>query len=561
MKNDVRQLLDRHFDTAFAAPDGIKKLRELILTLAMQGKLVAQDPKDPPASELLKEIEAEKKRLTRRREGAKGKSAKIKELPTIKPEEVPYELPEGWRWVRLGGITDYNGRKKIAGDMIAPDTWVLDLEDIEKETSRVLHRAKFSERQSKSTKSSFSKGDVLYGKLRPYLDKVVVADDDGVCTTEIVPIAPFTCILPEFLKWLLKRPAFLAHVNSLMYGVKMPRLGTEDAVMSIHPLPPLPEQNRIVAKIDELMARCDDLEKLRTEREHLRLSVHTAAIQQLLDEAASASFASSRLRVSQFLFSHFEDLYTVKENITELRKAILQLAVMGKLVPQDPNDLPAIKLLKEIEAEKKRLVKAGKINQPKPLPGIKPEEEPYELPEGWEWVQFENVVDIGSGVAKGRNLAGKNVISIPYLRVANVQRGFLDLDEIKKIEIADNEVDKYSLRFGDLLITEGGDWDKVGRACIWREEISLCVHQNHIFRARKFFHEQNEVWLEKYLNSPIARIYFAGASKQTTNLASINKTQLRSCPVPIPPLPEQHRIVAKIDQLMALCRTFNTPNC
>lgn len=541
------ELLEQHFDTAFAAPDGIKILRELILSLAMQGKLVPQDPKDQPASELLKEIEGEKRRLVKA-----GKIKQPKPLPEIKAEEVPYELPQGWEWVRLGVIVDYNGRNNIDANEITPNTWLLDLEDIEKDTSRVIYRAKYSERQSKSTKSTFKKGDVLYGKLRPYLNKVVVADNDGVCTTEIVPIVPFKGIDSEYLRWLLKRPSFLAHVNSLMYGVKMPRLGTDDAIQSIHPLPPVAEQHRIVAKIDQLMARCDELEKLRAVREQKRLAVHTAALKRLLDAPERDTFTGAW----HFITRHFGQLYSVKENVSELRKAILQLAVRGKLVPQDPNDPPARKLLQEIEAEKQRLVKAGKIKQPKPLPPIKPEEVPFQLPQGWEWARFDDIVDITSGITKGRNLVGRKLVSMPYLRVANVQRGYLDLNEIKKIEIPDNEIEKFQLLDGDLLITEGGDWDKVGRTSIWRSEIPLCAHQNHIFRARKILEQQDEAWLETYLNSPIARNYFAGAAKQTTNLASINKTQLRGCLIPFPPLAEQRRIVAKIDQLMALCDTL-----
>ena len=157
--------------------------------------------------------------------------------------------------------------KIVLQEKLLLNTWLLDLEDIEKDTSRIIYRAKYSERLSTSTKSTFQKGDVLYGKLRPYFNKVVVADADGVCTTEIIPIVPSSAIDSQFLRWLLKRPTFLTHVDSLMYGVKMPRLGTDDAVKSIHPLPPLAEQKRIVAKIDQLMARCDELEKLRAERE------------------------------------------------------------------------------------------------------------------------------------------------------------------------------------------------------------------------------------------------------------------------------------------------------
>lgn len=252
----ILELLQKHFDTAFAAPDGIKKLRELILTLAMQGKLVPQDPNDLPASELLKDIEAEKQRLVK-----EGKIKKPKPLPPVTEAERPYDLPQGWEWTRLQSFSDYNGRPNIDPSEIADDTWLLDLEDIEKETSRLICRARYFQRESKSTKSTFKEGDVLYGKLRPYLDKVLVADSAGVCTTKIVPIVPSKAVIPEFLRWLLKRPSFLSHVNTLMYGVKMPRLGTEDAINSVHPIPPVHEQYRIVAKIDQLMVLCDTLDQ------------------------------------------------------------------------------------------------------------------------------------------------------------------------------------------------------------------------------------------------------------------------------------------------------------
>ena len=141
----------------------------------------------------------------------------------------------------------------------------------------------------------------------------------------------------------------------------------------------------------------------------------------------------------------------------------------------------------------------------------------------------------------------------PYLRVANVQRGYLDLKVIKYLPIPINDFCRYEVLPNDLLITEGGDWDKVGRTAIWNGEVSCYIHQNHVFKARRFLPKQNIFWLQSYMNSLPARTYFANASKQTTNLASINKTQLRNCPIPLPPLPEQRRIVAKVDALMALC--------
>jgi len=252
----VGKLLAEHFDVAFSTPNGIRRLRDLILTLAMEGKLVSQNPGDPPAKQFVQDVEKNRESFFRQ-----GKSRIFKSLPRIEPDEIPGPLPAGWEWVRLGEIADYNGRENVEPEFISPKTWLLDLEDIEKETSRLLYRANYSERQSKSTKSTFKNGDVLYGKLRPYLDKVLIADSDGVCTTEIIPIVPSHAVCSEFLRWQLKRPHFIAHVNTLMYGVKMPRLGTEDAIKSIHPLPPLPEQHRIVKKINELMTACDALER------------------------------------------------------------------------------------------------------------------------------------------------------------------------------------------------------------------------------------------------------------------------------------------------------------
>ncbi|MNZ26460.1 Type-1 restriction enzyme EcoKI specificity protein [compost metagenome] len=239
--------------------------------------------------------------------------------------------------------------------------------------------------------------------------------------------------------------------------------------------------------------------------------------------------------------------------IKKLRELILELAVRGKLVPQDPSDEPASELLKRIHVEKQRLLVASKARKQKELAADVLSEPPYGVPSGWEWQTLDSVLYVTGGVTLGRKLAGRKLLSKPYLRVANVQRGHLVLDQIKEVEIPEDEVEKYLLLSGDLLITEGGDWDKVGRTAIWRDELPECLHQNHVFRARAVTAEWEPRWAEIYLNSATAREYFAGSSKQTTNLASINMTQLRACAFPLPPLAEQHRIVTKVDELMALC--------
>lgn len=229
----------------------LENLNQAILQEAVQGKLVKQDQKDEPANELLKRIKAEKAKS--------GK--KEKPLPPIKPEEIPFVIPENWVWCRLGEITNYGSSPKAEPTDLKNDTWVLDLEDIEKITSNLLCKIRFKERNSLSTKSVFKSGDVLYSKLRPYLDKVIVADEDGVCTTEILPFKCFAALNPYYLKSALKRADFLKYVNSKTKGMKMPRLGTKEGQMALIPLPSLSEQKRIVAEIEKQLAKTKQLKE------------------------------------------------------------------------------------------------------------------------------------------------------------------------------------------------------------------------------------------------------------------------------------------------------------
>jgi type I restriction enzyme S subunit len=196
------------------------------------------------------------------------------EKPSTSQEEdaeTPFSLPQSWEWSVLGAVSRYGLPDKVDSNKeISAETWVLDLEDIEKETSRLIERVPSSARSFHSSKTKFRRGDVLFGKLRPYLNKVLVADADGVCTGEIVPIRGFSCIAPEYMRLVLKSPLTMQKVDRLMYGMKMPRLGTTDALNLNFPLPPLAEQHRIVAKVDELMALCDRLEAAQAERETRR---------------------------------------------------------------------------------------------------------------------------------------------------------------------------------------------------------------------------------------------------------------------------------------------------
>ena len=394
---------------------GIKKLRELILELAVRGKLVPQDPNDEPASELLKRIAAEKAELVKQ-----GKIKKQKLLPEISEDEKPFELPAGWEWVRLGFITNYGECDKAEPTDADADTWIVELEDIEKSTSRLLNRVTFSERPFKSSKNKFNKNDVLYGKLRPYLDKVLVADDSGVCTTEIIPIKVYGNILPGYLRLLLKSPRFIAYANESTHGMNLPRLGTDKAIHAVVELTAIAEQVRIVNKVDELMSLCDQLEQ----QSLLSLDAHQQLVKTLLatltDSQNAEELAENWARISQ----HFDTLFNTEASIDTLKQTILQLAVMGKLVPQDPNDEPASELLKRIEQEKAELVKEGKIKKQKPLPPVSDEEKPFELPEGWVWCRLAELVAIKGGkrVSNGYKLLTEPTPHV-YIRVADMKDG------------------------------------------------------------------------------------------------------------------------------------------
>jgi type I restriction enzyme S subunit len=254
------------------------------------------------------------------------------------------------------------------------------------------------------------------------------------------------------------------------------------------------------------------------------------------------------------LLAQFERISEAPDAIARLRRFILDLAVRGKLVEQDPDEAPSAHNLDELRKQKDLAYAVEGLRARKPITAIQPTELWFNFPHSWMLCSFDDALVIVSGVTKGQRISsGETSVDVPYLRVANVQRGWLDLSEVKLIAVRASDVDRYRLANQDILMTEGGDWDKLGRAAIWRGEITCCIHQNHIFRLRIPSDSILPEWVVLYANSDCGRRFFEDSSKQTTNLASINLTQLRSCPIPLPPLAEQHRIVAKVDELMALC--------
>ncbi|MBE6326869.1 MAG: restriction endonuclease subunit S [Bacteroidales bacterium] len=236
----------------------IEQTKKKVLDLAIHGKLVSQDPDDEPASELLKRIVETRGRASNIGRASNKKSA----ISSEEIDDVPFEVPEGWVWCRLGDISNYGKCQNVNVNTIKDSEWTLELEDLEKDTAKILSFHTISSRPLKGTRHKFSKGDVLYSKLRTYLNKVLVARDNGYCTTEIIPVRFFENINSDFMCHLLRSQYFLDYTMMLGYGVKMPRLSTEDARKALIPLPPLSEQHRIVAKIEEVFGELDRIEEM-----------------------------------------------------------------------------------------------------------------------------------------------------------------------------------------------------------------------------------------------------------------------------------------------------------
>lgn len=269
--------LAQHFDDLFITEDSIDQLKQTILQLAVMGKLVSQDPKDEPASVLLERIKKDKERLIE-----EGEIKDQKPLPVISDDDKPYTIPRHWEFSRLGYATNYGLREQVDPDSIDENEWVLELEDIEKITSNLLQTIYAKDRIPKSSRNRFYKGDVLYGKLRPYLDKVIVANNDGVCTTEMIPLRGYIGITSEYLRLVMKSPYFVSYASESTHGMNLPRLGTDRARLALIPLAPHNEQHRIVAKVDELFSLCDRLKERITESQKVANQMADSILEQVV---------------------------------------------------------------------------------------------------------------------------------------------------------------------------------------------------------------------------------------------------------------------------------------
>tara|TARA_B100002052_G_scaffold295210_1_gene321269 strand:+ start:4576 stop:5427 length:852 start_codon:yes stop_codon:yes gene_type:complete len=269
------------YDRIADSPDAVNRLRRFVLDLAVRGRLSEPNSSDGSSFELLSRLKSARTELIASKQirARQGKEPRL--------HAVPFEVPSYWQWTALGTVFQYDAGIKVNPARLAPKEWLLELEDIEKNSGRLLAKLTVEQRGAKSTKSKFEAYDILYGKLRPYLNKAIVASEGGYSTTEIVAIRPWSPICSAFSAIALRSPQFVDYVTRLGQGTKMPRLRGQDAINAPFPLPPLAEQHRIVAKVDELMALCDRLEASLQQADDKRARLLDALLAEALESATN----------------------------------------------------------------------------------------------------------------------------------------------------------------------------------------------------------------------------------------------------------------------------------
>jgi len=530
------QLLD-HFDRISEAPDAIPRLRRFILDLAVRGKLIEQDHKDEPASELIKWIHEEKARLV--------KAGKIKEsrpLAAIDRAKAPCEIPTSWEWVPLGetvnshlggGTPSKNNSSYWDGDIFWASV---------KDVGKGKYVDETIDRITKAGLADSSSNLIPPGNLI-----VVTRMGLGKLSINRVPIA-----INQDLRALSLSSLSATDYHFIFFkthgfegtGLTVKGIKVEELLNIAFPLPPLAEQRRIVAKVDELMALCDRLEAAQAERESQRDRLAAASLNRLNQPADGPSAFQDHAR---FYFNHLPRLTTRLEHIQQLRQTILNLAVRGKLAPQDPNDEPASELLRRIKEGKTRLVKEGKRKNDIVLSPVDDRQAPFALHHSWVWARFPELGIFGRGKSKHRPRNDRLLFDGGTHLL--VQTG--DVARSKGV------IETYTSKYNDVGLAQSAKWPK-GTLCI---TIAANIADSGILSFDACFPDsvvgfmpasefQSAKYFEYFLRTAKADLLaFAPATAQK----NINLEILNAVLVPLPPLAEQYRIVTKVDELMALC--------
>lgn len=477
-------------------------LRKAVLQAAIQGKLTEQLESDGNAETLYAEIQQEKQKLIK-----EGTIKKEKELKTIDSDEVPFDIPDNWKWVRLGDICskivdgDHN---PPAGEAVKTQFLMLSSQNINYNSLVGLENVRFLTEElfyKENLRTKVQVGDIFFTTVGTLGRSCVYNGGFNLCFQRSVTVLT-TFIYNLYLKTVLDSPFVQNYIIANATGTAQKGFYLSQVKALLIPLPPITEQHRIVAKVYELMSKIDDIEK--TEKS-------------------------------------LTDLYNTFPG--DMKTSLLQAAIQGKLTEQLPSDGDAETLYTEIQAEKKMLIQERKIKKEKALEPIDPDEVPFDIPDNWKWVRLGEVFAHNTGKALNQRNDEGSLMS--YITTSNLYWDRFVLDDLRSMKFTDSEIEKCTVKKGDLLVCEGGD---IGRSAIWPYEYEMRI-QNHIHKLRAYKEVCTEFyWYVLYLFKLTELIGGKGIGIQ-----GLSSNVLHMLLIPLPPLAEQKRIVEKLDQLLPLC--------
>ncbi|MBA3471322.1 MAG: restriction endonuclease subunit S [Herpetosiphonaceae bacterium] len=534
-----------HFDLLAEAPGGVKKLRELILQLAVQGKLVPQDPSDEPASALLERIKLNK--------GSDKYQKKMNISDIQEDSQSPFNLPINWSWVRANGFLEvirgvtYNKQDAIQENRSGylPLLRANNI-DVELNFSNLVYVPE----NLVSQKQFIYSGDILIAMSsgsKKLVGKAAQAKSDfqggfgAFCG--LIRINPI--VNKQYIAVFFHSPLYRTAISAVSKGIGINNLQKGNIENLLIPLPPLAEQRRIVAKVDALMGLCDELEARQERRRAGRVQLSATALDRLLAARDPEELAASWLLVAD----SFDLLYDTPETIGRLRQAILQLAVQGRLVSQDPADEPASVLLERIRAEKERSKGTSSTQHLNLLQNSQKNLVDNLLPEGWIVVELTEISDVGTGSTPLKTqLEFYEEGTIPWVTSAATSKDVITQAEtlITPKAVKDCRLKLYPS--GTLIIAMYGQGKTRGQIA----ELGIPATINQACAAISLYYDSND--MRPYIRMVIEKKYdeirsmAAGAAQPNLNVGKIKETL-----IPLPPLAEQRRIVAKVDALMGLC--------
>lgn len=489
-----------------------QELKDSIMRLAMQGKLVEQRAAEGNAHTLRLSIDADRKQ--------KVQNKTVKENKKIEPiteEDIPFDIPDSWEWIRFGEMVFYNMGKTPPRAELEwwnndfPWVSIADMPENEHitKTKECVSMAAIAEKFS----GKIAKAGTLLMSFKLTVGRVSILDIDAVHNEAIISIYPYADSEGTIQDYLFQLLPYISQFGDSKNAIKGKTLNDTSISNLLIPLPPLAEQKRIVAKIEELLPLIDRYEEA---------------------------------------WNKLEDFN--KRFPVDMQKSILQMAIQGKLVPQLPEEGTGEELFQQIQAEKQALIKAGKIKKEKPLPEIAEDEIPFDIPESWKWVRLESILHaINAGKSFKCHEMAPDDRQAGVVKVSSVTWGEFDENESKTCFSEDNWIEEYAIRTGDFLLSRANTKKLVGACVIVRNISKRLMLSDKILRLT-FSSSVSKDYILFCLRSPIVRAQIeATATGTSDSMKNISQNDIRQYRIPLPPLAEQEHIVAKLEEILPLC--------